>query len=98
MKKQHFQSETGSMDILGHKMEWTMKRSKTSSAFGIRGSRIFYLELKKDGKVIGLYERGWLPDKKISKEDEEGSLCLSFLVDRYGKDNPKKKKEMGSQE
>lgn len=81
--------------INNHKMEWTMKRTKTSSAFGMRGSRIFYLLLKKDGKVIGEYDRGWTMDKRLNSEDEEGTLCISYLVDKFGKDNPKKKKEMG---
>ena len=98
MKKQHYQSETGSMTINGHKMDWTMQRSKTASAFGVRGSRIFYLEMKKDGNVCGVYNRGWLIGKKIDKEDEEAYLCLSLLVDKYGKDNPRKKKERGFQE
>jgi hypothetical protein len=98
MKKQHYANESGSMDILGHKMEWTMKRSKTASAFGVCGSRIFYLEMKKDGKVVGLYDRGWSVGKKIDKEDEEGMLCLRYLVDKYGKDIPKKKREMGHSE
>ena len=95
MKKQHYQPESGSMVIMGKKMEWTMKRSKTASAFGVYGSRIFYLELKKDGKVVGLYDRGWSIGKKIDKEDEEGTLCLRYLVDKYGYGNPKKKREMG---
>ena len=98
MKKQHYANESGSMVILSHNMEWTMKRSKSSSAFGIGGSRIFYLELKKDGKVIGLYDRGWTLGKKIDKEDEEGTLCLRYLIDKYGKDNPKKKREVGHNE
>ena len=98
MKKQHYQPESGSMTILGKKMEWTMKRSKTASAFGVGGSRIFYLEMKKDGKVVGLYDRGWSVGKKIDKEDEEGMLCLRYLADKYGKDQPKKKKEMGHNE
>lgn len=95
MKKQHFQPENGSIVINGHKMEWTMKRSKTESAFGVRSSRIFYLILKKDGKVIGEYNRGWTIGKKVDNEDEEGMLCISYLVDKFGKDSPKKKKEMG---
>lgn len=96
MKKTHYANETGEMTIHGARMAWTMKRSKTESAFGIRGSRIFYLELKKNGMVIGSYDRGWT--KQISKEDEEGSLCLSFLVDKFGKQAIKRRKEIGFQE
>ena len=98
MKKQYYQPENGSIVINGRKMEWVMKRSKVESAFGIRRSRIFYLELKKDGQVVGLFDKGWRIDKRIDKDDEEASLCLSYLVDKFGKDIPKKKKEMGFQE
>lgn len=96
MRKQHYPSENGKMTINGHTMEWTMKRSKSMSAFGIRGSRIFSLILKKDGNIIGQYDRGWVVGKQILKEEEEGSLCLAYLIDKYGKDIPRKKKEMGS--
>lgn len=95
MRKQHYANESGEIVINKQKMSWTMKRSKTASAFGIRGSRIFYLELKKNDKVIGLYDRGWDISKRLDKDDEEGNLCLSYLVDKFGKDTPKKKKEMG---
>ena len=98
MKKQHFMPEHGSTTINGHEMEWTMQRCKTPSAFGVRGSRIFYLELKKDGKVVGVFNRGWDIARKPDKEDEETALCLSYLVDRFGREMPRKKKEMGSEE
>lgn len=97
MKKQHFQPEKGSITIHGHKMEWKMARSKNSSIFGIRGSRIFNLELMKDGNLIGVYDRGWDISKgKLYEEDEEAALCISYLVDKFGKDTPRKRKEMGS--
>lgn len=98
MKKQHYNKENGSVVINGKRMSWVMQRSKTASAFGLRGSRIFYLELYKDDKQIGLYDRGWKLDQKVDKDDEEGQLCLSYLVGKYGQNSPKKKKEMGSQE
>ena len=98
MKKVHFQPENGETVINGHKMSWVIKRSKTASAFGLRGSRIFYLVLKKDGKPVGLYDRGWRTDRQIDKEDEESALCVSYLVDKFGKDTPRKRKEMGEQE
>lgn len=98
MKRQHFPNEGGEITINGHKMSWAMKRCRSASAFGIRGSRIFYLELKKDGKTIGKFDHGWDISMKPDKEDEEASLCISYLVDKYGKDNPKKQKERGFQE
>lgn len=94
MKRSYQTPENGTLTVNGCKMSWTLKRSKSGSAFGIRGSRIFQLELKKDGNVIGLYDYGW--SVKIKEEDEEGALCLNYILDRYGKEAPKKKKEMGS--
>lgn len=98
MKKAQFQPERSEITINGHRMSWMLKRSKTESAFGIRGSRIFYLELSKDGTLIGKYDHGWDISKRIDKDDEEANLCLSFLIDKYGKDTPKRRKERGFQE
>lgn len=98
MKKQHFPNENGEITINGHKMSWTMKRCRTASAFGLHGSRIFCLELKKDGKVIGKFDHGWDMGKKPDKDDEEAALCVSYLIDKFGKDSPRKKKEPGFQE
>ena len=95
MKRLNIHPENGELMVNGHKMTFTMKRSKGESAFGVRGSRIFELEIKKDGNVSGHYERGWI--KRIPDEDEESALFLSFLVDKYGKAKKVKKKEMGSQ-
>lgn len=89
-----YPKERGEMTINGHKMAWVMTRSRNESAFGVRGSRIFALELTKDDAASGTYEKGWV--KGIDKDDEETALCLSYLVDRFGRETPKKKKEMGS--
>lgn len=88
-----YPKERGEMTINGHKMTWVMNRSRNESAFGVRGSRIFMLELTKDGDISGKYEKGWT--KAIDKDDEETALCLSYLVDRFGRESVKKKKEMG---
>lgn len=91
MKNVHYQNETGNLRVNKHKMSWTLKRSKGESCFGIQGSRIFELELQKDGVVIGKYNRAW--EKKIGQEDEEGALALSYILRNYGKEKDKKKKE-----
>ena len=90
MNLSRYPEETGQMTINGKKMEWTFRRSKAESAFGIRGTRIFALTLKKDGSVVGDYGMGW--DKKIPSEDEESALCLTYLLDRFGKQKKKEKK------
>ena len=98
MKKQHYQTENGSLPINGHTMSWSIMRSRTPSAFGIRGSRIFYLELKKDGKTCAVFNRGWDIHSKPDKDDEEAALCISYLVDKFGQAAIKVKKERGFQE
>ncbi len=92
--KKVYPDEYGKTMINGVKMEWRFKRSKSESAFGIRGSRIFELEIKRDGKVTALYERGWA--KRIGKDDEETTLCLEHILGTYGKEKQNKRKEMGS--
>ena len=91
MRRMNVTPESGQITINGSRMSWVMKRSKGESIFGIHGSRIFELELKKDGKTTGIYEKGWT--KPISNEDEASILCLRYLTDKFGKEKAKKKKE-----
>ena len=94
--KKTYPDEYGKTMINGEKMEWRFKRSKGESIFGIRGSRIFELEIKRNGNVSALYERGWA--KQIAKDDEETALCLEHVLNTYGKEKrSERKKEMGSQ-
>lgn len=92
--KKVYPDEYGKTTINGQKMEWRFKRSKSESFFGIRGSRIFELEIKRNGKVSAAYERGWV--KQIAKDDEETTLCLEHILGTYGKEKQNKRKEMGS--
>ena len=85
-----YPEEKGKITINGVKMDWVFKRSKSESAFGIRGSRIFELTIMKDGKKTLEYGRGYL--LKPDKEDEETALCLSYLVDKFGIQKKKEKK------
>lgn len=89
--KTRYQEENGRITINGHKMEWTMTRSKGESVFGIRGSRIFSLVLKRDGLITAEYGHGWA--KQIPKDDEESTLCLEHLLRTYGREKRKEKKE-----
>lgn len=93
--KKVYPDEYGKTTINGQKMEWRFKRSKSESAFGIRGSRIFELEIKRNGMVSAAYERGWT--KQIAKDDEESPLCLEHILKTYGKEKATKRKEMGSE-
>lgn len=92
--KKVYPDEYGKTTINGQKMEWKFKRSKSESAFGVRGSRIFQLEIKRNGTVSAMYDRGWA--KQIAKDDEETPLCLEHILNTYGREKPKKRKEMGS--
>lgn len=89
--KKVYPQENGKTTINGHKMEWTFRRSKGESVFGIQGSRIFELEIKRDGAVSAEYAHGW--SKRISKDDEESALCLEHLLNTYGKEKRKEKKD-----
>lgn len=84
-----FPEEKGKIVINGHQMEWVFRRSKSESAFGIRGSRIFELTLNKDGKKTLEYVRGYY--LKPDQEDEETILCLSMLIDKFGKQKERRK-------
>jgi hypothetical protein len=87
--KSVYPEEKGKITINGCQMEWVLRRSKGESCFGIRSSRIFELELKKDGKVTLEYGRGY--SKQPDKEDEESALCLNYLLDKYGRSKKKEK-------
>ena len=43
----------------------------------------------KNGKETARYERGWL--KKVESEDDETATCLTYLIDKYGRNKQKKK-------
>ena len=89
--KDRYPEEKGKLTINGHKMQWSIRRSRNESAFGIRGSRIFDLTILKDGKMAAEYGWGW--SKKIAPDDKESALCLSHLIQTYGKEKRKEKKD-----
>ena len=77
--------------VNGHKMEAVFKRSKGESVFGVKGSRIFELEIKKDGQIVGSYDKGWTI--RVNPEDEETKLFLTHILATFGKEKEKKRKE-----
>ena len=94
-----YPEEKGKITIQGHKMEWVLRRSKGASAFGIRGSRIFMLDIFRDGQKTLGYGRGRDLSIKPDKEDEETEMCLSYLIDKFGREKRKEKiRENGSEE
>ena len=87
--KKLYPEEKGKLTLNGHKMEWVFRRSKGESAFGIRSSRIFELQIKRDGVVTLEYGRGL--SIKPSPEDEETPLCLNHVINTYGRNKKKEK-------
>ena len=75
--------ERGKMDINGHKMEWEIHRSQNPSIFGINQSRIFELNLYRDGTMTADFNKKWIKVPYV--EDEESALCIQHLIDTYGK-------------
>ena len=88
MRKNEYPEEKGKTMINGMNMEWSLRRSKSESAFGIRGSRIFEMTIRRNGMESAVYNRGW--EKRIDKDDEETTLCMEYLLDRFGKEKRRK--------
>ena len=90
-----YPEENGSMTLIDvdgtHRIEWTIRRSRGESIFGIKGSRIFELKIKKDGKETAVYERGWI--QRPHKDDEATELCVNHILQSYGKEKKKKRKD-----
>lgn len=89
--KKHQPTEKGKMEILGHEMFWEMIRSKTRSAFGIQQSRIYELNLYRDGTMVADYKNKWI--RVPNAEDEAANLCLSYLIEHYGSEKKIKEKK-----
>lgn len=83
--------EKGKMTINGHQMNWEMFRSEKPSALGISQSRIYELNLFRDGTMTADYNRKWI--RTPSSDDEESALCLSHLIERFGKEKSKEKRK-----
>lgn len=88
--KRPYTEEKGEMLINGHKMSWNMIRSEKPSVFGIQESRIYELNIFRDGTLTADYNRKWLKPPYI--EDDETPICINYLVQRFGQENKKKKK------
>ena len=87
----NFNPEKGKMEIQGHSISYEMVRSKEPSVFGIQGSRIFELNVYKDGTLILDFDKKWLIDR--GKEDEIGQIVLQKLLDQFGQPKAKKEKQ-----
>ena len=66
----------GSIRVNGEVFHYWMKQYDKGSEWGIDGGRISKLMLKRDGKIVCNYDRGW----DIEPTCEEANLALSILL------------------
>lgn len=66
----------GSLKVNGEIFHYWMKQFDKGSEWGIDGGRISKLTLKRDGKEVCNYDRGW----DIEPEDENTQLALEILL------------------
>ena len=69
----------GSLKVHDSVFHYWMKRYDEGSQFGIDGGRISKLMLKRNGKMVANYDRGW----DIEPVDEGAALALGILMKEY---------------
>jgi hypothetical protein len=83
--------EKGKTEINGHQMSWEILRSEKPSAFGIQQSRIYELNLYRDGTLTADFNKKWIKVPYV--EDEESHMCIQSLVEKYGKEKKTRSKK-----
>ena len=66
----------GSLKVYGSIFHYWIKQYDKGSRFGIDGGRISKLMLKRNGKIICNYDRGW----DIEPTDPDTQLALEILL------------------
>ena len=66
----------GSIRVGSSIFHYWMKQFDEGSQYGIEGGRISKLTLKRDGKIVVNYDRGW----DIHPEDPETQLAMEILL------------------
>ena len=66
----------GSINVHDSIIHYWVKCYKKSSKFGIDKGRISKLMLKRKGKIIANYDRGW----DIEPVDEDAEIALAILL------------------
>lgn len=69
----------GSIVVGGSNISYWVKSFEEGSQFGIDKGRISKLMLKRDGRVIANYDRGW----DIMPIDSEAETALAELMKKY---------------
>jgi hypothetical protein len=75
-----------SIKVNGEVFHYWMKQYDKGSEWGIDGGRISKLMLKRDGKIVCNYDRGW----DIEPADENTQLALEFLLHNNSKQRLRK--------
>ena len=68
--------QEGSLKVYNSIFHYWMKVYEEPSMFGIDGGKVSKLMLKRDGKVICNYDRGW----DIKPADPDTQLALEILL------------------
>lgn len=68
----------GSIRVGNSVFHYWYKQYESGSQFGIDGGRISKLTLKREGKIVANYDRGW--DIEAADEDTEGAI--EILLDK----------------
>lgn len=68
----------GTIKVWNSIFHYWYKQYETGSQFGIDGGRISKLTLKRDGKVVANYDRGW----DVEPVDEDTKGALEIILDR----------------
>ena len=69
----------GSIKVNGEIFHYWMKQYEGGSQWGIDGGRISKLMLKRDGKIVCNYDRGW----DIHPTCKEAEMALCILLDNH---------------
>ena len=69
----------GSLKINESVFHYWMKVYEEGSQFGIDGGKVSKLMLKRDGKVIANYDRGW----DVMPIDSQAEAALALLMTKY---------------
>ena len=66
----------GSIRVGSSIFHYWMKQFDEGSQYGIEGGRISKLTLKRDGKIVVNYDRGW----DLHPKDHETQLAMEILL------------------
>lgn len=69
----------GSIKVKNGIFHYWVKSYEEGSMYGINGGRISKLTLKRDGKIVCNYDRGW----DIEPADEDTETALAILMKQY---------------